>query len=494
MVKQHRKIAEGSIMKLIPVVLCGGSGTRLWPKSREDRPKQFSQILEDRSLFEQTLVRIKNLKSTAQFNVQPPIIVASNNLKTIVKTQLNQSKIQNYNLIFEPEAKNTGPAVLAACHFVQKHMSNGVLLIMPCDHYISDDNCLNAMLQQASPHLNRNRIVTFGLPAVRPETGYGYIERGDNDVVLNFVEKPTLEVAQEMISSDNYFWNSGIFMAHSEVILEEINNLIPSLSKAVRTSLDQAYVEEDHYLLDEETWGRLTPVSIDHSLMEMCGNLMVVPFSGRWVDLGDWYAVWQEFGSIEKQNLLGSNSRHGNCFRGNVVQVDTDSCFIFETTGEQVVGVAGLKDLVIVADKDAILVAHKNQVQDVKKLVHLMAEKGFKQVKQDAREDKPWGWFEVLDLSEMHQVKKIVVYPNEKLSLQSHKFRQEQWLVTDGVATVQIDSDITTLNVGQSAHINFGQIHRLINDTNEPVCIIEIQTGSYFGEDDIMRYEDKYGR
>jgi len=464
-----------------PVILCGGSGTRLWPVSRRSMPKQFVDLGDSSSLFQQTVARVNNS------HFAPPLIITNDEYRFIAAQQTSNISVRPQAIMLEPAPKNTAPAVLAAAHYLAAQDSDAVLLVMASDHHIPDHTAFADMVEHGFAYANAGNIVTFGVVPDRPETGYGYIEAGADNAVRAFHEKPDRDKAEKMLASGRFLWNAGIFLARADVFVRAGEAHAPAMTKAVKSSVAQAVSDLDFLRLDADSWQDVPAQSVDYALMEKADNLSVVPFSGVWSDLGDWSAV--------KQSRAGdSMGADGTLAVGRVVHKNTTNSLLWSAEGGPVLAAAGLDNIMAVAMADAVLIARVDDAQAVRELVAGLQDRGYDEAWQHRRDYRPWGWFESLVIAKGYQVKRLHVYAGERLSLQRHKFRSEHWIVTDGLATVQIDESCTELAANQSVYINAGQKHRLSNLNDQPLTIIEVQTGSYLGEDDIERFEDVYSR
>ncbi len=468
-----------------PVILCGGSGTRLWPVSRSAFPKQFVQLYGDGSLFQQSALRV----SAKGFNA--PIIITASQFRFTVADQLQAIGVEPASIMLEPFGRNTAPAVAIASLLVAKSQPDGLLLLTPSDHVIPDDRHFRAAVNAASFTAKSGKIVTFGIRPTRPETGYGYLQvgtevQGSCRDLQKFVEKPNEITARDMIAGGDYLWNAGIFLFRADVMLMAFETYAPDILEAARNALDASKSDLDFIRLGEKEWSELPSTSIDYAIMEKADNLSVMPYDGEWSDLGSWSAVAEQ-------------SRDRADRRGNVV---SDNSYLIESEGSylrshdenvKLIGI-GLKDIIAVATGDAVLVAAKDQSQRVRDIVDLMKADGVKQATEFKQDFRPWGWFESLAIGDRFQVKRIVVKPGGILSLQSHKYRAEHWVVVEGTAEVTVGDEIQSVAENQSVYVPLGAIHRLKNPGNENMTLIEVQTGSYLGEDDIVRHEDLYAR
>lgn len=474
-------------MSISSVILCGGSGTRLWPLSRKSYPKQFSSLVGDESLFQASAKRLSGEGFSA------PIIVTGSDFRFIVTEQLAEVGIEPASILIEPAARNTAPAILAAALDLSARDPEALMLVAPSDHVIPDAERFRATVSAAAPTAREGRLVTFGIKPDRPETGYGWLELSTDpgadfaptpQPLARFVEKPVLETAQAMLDGGQHLWNAGIFLFSAKALIAAFERFEPKMLAQVRASIDGAELDLSFTRLDPEAWAAIDDNSIDYAVMEKADNLSVVPYGGVWSDLGGWEAVWRESEADET----------GVVTHGGATAIDcTDSLLRSETDGLEIVGI-GLKDVVAVAMNDAVLVAHKDRAQEVKKAVSALKAKKAAQAETFPRDHRPWGWFESLVVGDRFQVKRIVVHPGAALSLQSHHHRAEHWIVVEGTAKVTVDDEVKLVTENQSVYIPLGAVHRMENPGKVPMVLIEVQTGSYLGEDDIIRYEDVYSR
>lgn len=467
---------------ITPVLLCGGSGTRLWPLSRKSYPKQFVRFIGENSLFQASSKRLSGT------GFAPPVVISASDYRFIVTEQLLAAGIDPGAVLIEPEGRNTAPAILAATLEIASKSPDALVLAAPSDHIVPDTQAFRDAVQLGAKAASEGRIVTFGVVPDRPETGYGYLEPDGSTKgirpLLRFVEKPDAEKAQEMLVSGNYLWNSGIFLFSVKTLIAAFEKHAPDLLQAVRAAHDKAKTDLGFQRLDPAAWAKAENVSIDYAIMEKANNLSVVPFDGRWSDLGDWDAVWRE----------SARDNAGVALAGPATAIECkDSLLRSESDGQEIVGL-GLDGIVAIALPDAVLVADRERAQDVKRVVEALKAKSVKQAETFPRDHRPWGWFETLVLGHRFHVKRIMVHPGGKLSLQSHQHRAEHWIVVAGTATVTVKDEVTLVTENQSVYIPLGEKHRLENNGRVDLHMIEVQTGSYLGEDDIIRYEDVYAR
>ena len=469
---------------ITPVILCGGSGTRLWPLSRKSYPKQFSRLIGDHSLFQMSALRVNGTE------YKKPIVLTNSDFRFIVTEQLAEVGIDPGAILIEPEGRNTAPAILAAALCLLAEDKNAMMLVLPSDHSIPDVSTFTKSVQSGASAARSGNLITFGVQPTRPETGYGYLEletapQGCNPIKLkNFIEKPHASIAKRMLDETNYLWNAGIFLFKAQSILDAIHLHKPELVKPVKSAVALAKNDLGFLRLAPEFWMAAEDISIDYAVMENATNLSVVPFDKNWSDLGDWDSVWRE--SISDENgLVTSGSAQGIDCKNTLLRS--------EANGTELVGI-GLDDIVAIAMPDAVLVAQKSRAQDVKLVVEALKTKKSDQAEFFPRVHRPWGSFECLFLGERFHVKRIIVKPGGILSLQSHVHRSEHWIVVEGTARVTLGDKVKLVNENESVYIPVGDKHRLENPGKIPMVLIEVQTGSYLGEDDITRYEDLYAR
>jgi mannose-1-phosphate guanylyltransferase/mannose-6-phosphate isomerase len=468
---------------ITPVILCGGAGTRLWPLSRQSYPKQFSPLAGADSLFQASLTRLTGDSFAA------PVVVTADQFRFIAVQQMHALGITPQAVLIEPAGRDTGPAVLAAALHLAQSDPDALMLVAPSDHVIPDATLFAQTVQGAVPAAKAGQIVAFGITPDRAETGYGYLELGgpvqDGAGVaplIGFVEKPDAARAAAMLAEGRYLWNAGLFLFTVKDILSAYALHAPDMVEAVQTAVDDARHDLGFLRLAPEAWDRAPAISIDYAVMEQADNLSVAPYAGRWSDLGDWAAVWRE------------TENDGLALSGPAYAIDcADTLLRSENDGQVIMGI-GLQDIIAVAMPDAVLITHKSRAQDVKQAVALLKFQGAGQADTFPKDHRPWGWFESLTIGNRFQVKRIVVHAGGALSLQSHHHRAEHWIVVQGTARVTCDGNVTLLTENESVYIPLGATHRLENPGKVPVVLIEVQTGSYLGEDDIIRYEDIYAR
>ena len=471
---------------ITPVLLCGGSGTRLWPLSRKSYPKQFSPLIGDTSLFQASAARL------AGDGFAAPLILTNSDFRFIVTEQLSEAGIDPAAILIEPEGRNTAPAVLAAALWLAKSDPDALMLVAPSDHVVPDAPAFRAAVAAGAEAAKSGQLVTFGIKPTHGETGYGYLELAEDPgdfsarplALKRFVEKPDAARADEMVAAGTYLWNAGIFLFSVRSIIAAFKAHAPDLIAPVTAAVDQGRADLGFLRLAAEPWAQADDISIDYAVMEHADNLTVVPFAAGWSDLGGWDAVWRETPRDER----------GVATTGAATALDCDDTLLrSEDDTLEVVGI-GLKNTIVVAMPDAVLVADASRSQDVKKAVALLKAKSAKQATMFPKDHRPWGWFESLVIGNRFQVKRIVVHPGAALSLQSHHHRSEHWIVVEGTARVTVDDEVKLLSENQSVYIPLGAVHRMENPGKVPMVLIEVQTGSYLGEDDIIRYEDVYAR
>jgi mannose-1-phosphate guanylyltransferase/mannose-6-phosphate isomerase len=474
---------------LTPVILSGGAGTRLWPLSRELYPKQLLALTGERTMLQQTALRLAGLAAAA------PIVVCNEAHRFLVAEQLRQLRIESRATVLEPFGRNTAPAIaLAALAAVkmaaaEPDAEDPVLLVLPADHVIKDVAAFQEAVRVALPAANQGKLVTFGIVPGAPETGYGYIHRGaaistDSGVyqIARFVEKPSLERAQQFLQSGDYLWNSGMFMFRASRYLEELERFAPQIARVARHASESAKADLDFVRIDAKTFENCPSDSIDYAVMEKTSDAVVVPLAAGWSDVGSWSALHEAC----------ATDGHGNVARGDVIAEDSANCYLYSES--RLVAAVGLTDHVVVETKDAVLVAPKNRVQDVKKLVSRLKEAGRYEHSLHREVFRPWGSYDSIESGERFQVKRLKVKPGATLSLQMHHHRAEHWIVVSGTARITRGEEVFLLEENQSTYIPIGVKHRIENPGMIPLHIIEVQSGSYLGEDDIVRFDDRYGR
>lgn len=468
---------------LHPVILSGGSGTRLWPLSRQNQPKQFLALMGDHSLYQETVLRASKLPGA-----QPPITVCSDDHRFMVGEQLQAIRIASGGILLEPAARSTAPAIaLAALHALSRD-PDATVLVMPADHLIDDEAAFRGAVEAATGLAGQGWLVTFGITPEYAETGYGYILRGDSlgdggYRVERFVEKPDKDTAERYVAEGTYAWNSGMFLFRAQRYLDELATHAPVILAAARNAMAASKADLDFIRVDHDAFAASPSDSIDYAVMEKTDRAAVVPVSCGWSDIGSWSSLWS----------VAERDDDGNRYEGDVIAVDTRDSLV-RASERRMIATIGVEDLVIVDTADATLVARKDRVQDVKAVVDRLKQAGRQEHLFHRKVYRPWGSYDSIGVGPRFQVKRIVVKPGAALSLQKHAHRAEHWVVVSGVAEVTCDDRVFDLHENESTYIPLGSVHRLRNRGTEPVELIEVQSGSYLGEDDIVRLEDVYGR
>lgn len=471
--------------RIQPIVLSGGSGTRLWPLSREAYPKQFLPLTSDRSLLQETVARVADPD-----RFLPPIVVCNAEHRFLVAEQLRQIGIEPAASILEPAARNTAPAVAVGAMMAVTGNRQQPILVLPSDHAIRRPDAFHAAVETGLPAAMKGKLVTFGVKPSGPETGYGYIQAGQalegmpgTHTVARFVEKPDAARARQFLDQGDHYWNGGIFLMRADIYLDELKRYEPAIHEACVAAFQGATQDRDFTHLEATAFARSPGQSIDYAVMEHTPHAAIVPVDMGWNDVGSWKALLSE----------AHRDVDGNVVLGDVVAEDTRGCYVRADKG-QMVATLGVEDLVIVATGDAMLVARRDCSQDVKRIVDRLKASGRSEQATHLKVFRPWGYYETIDAGDRHQVKHISVLPGRALSLQKHHKRAEHWVVVGGVARVTRGNDMFELRENQSTHIPLGMHHRLENPGETPLHLIEVQYGSYLGEDDIVRLEDNYGR
>jgi mannose-1-phosphate guanylyltransferase/mannose-6-phosphate isomerase len=472
---------------IVPVILSGGSGTRLWPVSRESFPKQFWALTSAHTLIQQTALR------AVGEGFADPIVVCNQEHRFIVAEQLRQVGIETPRILLEPVGRNSAPAIAAAALLIARENPQAVMWVMAADAAITRPDDLAAPLATAAAAARLGHIATFGIRPDRPETGYGYIEVGQRlaDVpgaheLARFVEKPDRALAEQLLGDERYLWNSGMFLFTAETLLNEMQAHAPAILTPVRRAVEDAMADLTFIRLEPSAFGSSPSISFDYAIAEVTSRAAVVPAEFGWTDVGTWSALWQ----------IGEKDESGNitdCFNdGMAVLKDTENCYI--RADGVVAAVAGVQDIALIVTKDAALVVHRDRAQDVSKLVAELKLAGRSEAHSHNRMYRPWGFYESLIFGERFQVKRIVVNPGHKLSLQKHFHRAEHWVVVNGTAEVTRDAEVLMVRENESVYLPLGCVHRLFNPGKIPLVLIEVQSGAYLGEDDIVRLEDTYKR
>ena len=465
-------------MKLQPVLLSGGSGTRLWPLSREAYPKQFLPLAGEHTMLQDTWRRVAPLAGAA------PIVVANEEHRFLAAEQLRLVGVEHADIILEPVGRNTAPAIAAAALQASANGDDPLLLVLPSDHVVRDPEAFRAAVTAAIPDAEAGALVTFGIVPSAPETGFGYIQAAEGQgvrQVLRFVEKPDAATARGYLEAGGYYWNSGMFLFRASRYLAELGRFRPDILAAVRAAFAGAARDGDFIRLEREAFAACPADSIDYAVMEKTADARVLPVDIGWNDVGSWSALWE----------VSEQDGDGNARQGDVIAVDSRNSYAY---ARRLVALVGVEDLVVVETDDAVLVARKDRVQQVKDVVARLKSDQRSHAVLHREVHRPWGSYDSIDQDAGFQVKRIKVKPGARLSLQSHKHRAEHWIVVRGTARVTRDNDVFELHANQSTYIPLGARHRLENPGSEMLELIEVQSGSYLGEDDIVRYEDVYGR
>ena len=465
---------------IVPVILSGGSGSRLWPLSRKLYPKQFINLVNETTLFQDTIMRLPEI-------ALDPLIICNEEHRFIVAEQLRQIQSKNKGIILEPVGKNTAPAIALAAMSLLRKNEDPVLLVLSADHLIDSNQKFHNSIRVANSHAEQGKMVSIGIKPSKPEIGYGYIEtdnakKNEYYKIISFTEKPSLDVAQKYLDSKNYYWNSGIFMFKASSFLRELEEHEPEIYSICKKSYISNTQDLDFIRLDSNEFHKCPEKSIDYAVMEKTKNGVVVPFDGIWSDIGSWESLWDS-------KLKDNNNNYSE---GDVILSKVKNSYIHSSN--RLVSVNDLSDLVIIDTQDALLVSSKKGSQDIKKIVEILKKDNRSESDNHRKVYRPWGYFDSVDSDKGFQVKRIFVNPGAKLSLQKHTHRAEHWVIVKGVAVITCGEKVFKLKENQSTYIPKGEIHRLENQEKYPLEIIEIQTGAYLGEDDIIRLEDDYKR
>ena len=471
-------------MKIVPVILSGGSGTRLWPLSRKQYPKQFLSLLGSNTLFQETLLRLKGVN-----NLSEPIVICNDDHRFLVAEQLNQIGIKNAAIILEPTGRNTAPAISAAAMHIIKNndVQDSIMLVLSADHEIKNIKEFQKTINIAKIHAKKGKLVTFGIVPNSPNTSFGYINYS-NELNLEvyeakkFVEKPNKKTAESYLKDGCYLWNSGMFMFEPNQLIEELSIHCVEIVNAVRQSFDNATHDLDFIRLEAKTFKSSPGNSIDYALMEKSNNVVVVKLDAGWSDVGSWSTLYE----------ISEKDKNGNVLKGDIFAEETYDSYI--DAGSHIVATIGIRDLVIIDTPDATFIAAKDKVNEVQKIVKKLQILDREEHANNRKVFRPWGWYDSIESGINFQVKRLHVNPGAKLSLQLHHKRAEHWVVIDGEASVTNGEETLTLIKGESTYIPIGVVHSLENKTSQILEIIEVQSGIYLGEDDIVRLEDIYGR
>ena len=471
---------------IIPVILSGGTGTRLWPLSRSSYPKQYLRLDEKNnfSLLQNTYLRLKGIKK-----LQSPIILSNEEQRFIVAEQMREINIKPNTIILEPFGRNTAPAIALAALKAINNNEDPTLLILSSDHKIENDENFRNVIEKGVPHAMNGRLVTFGIIPDSPETGYGYIksfnelsEERTSSKINKFIEKPHIELANSFIKDKHYVWNSGIFLFKASTILDELKKFEPEIIRICDESLKQGKEDLDFFRINEQIFKKCPNIPIDIAVMEKTNLGSVLTLKAGWDDIGSWESIW-------KNSKKDSN---GNTLKGKSLMEGAKNCYI-RSEERLIVGI-DINNLIVVETNDAVLISKKESTQKVKKIVQKLNASNFVEGQNNKKSYRPWGSFTSIEKGATWQVKKLEIKPNESISLQMHQFRSEHWIVVDGIAKIEIDGKVSFLNKNESTYIPLGSKHRLSNEEATPLIIIEVQSGDYLGEDDIIRFEDNYGR
>ena len=481
-------------MTLQPVILCGGSGTRMWPLSREQYPKQLLNLAGEDTMLQATATRLEGLPLPTGQRLLNPLLIGNEEYRFLMAEQLRQAGVAPAAILLEPFGRNTAPALTLAALLARAEGDDPVMVVMPADHVIQDESAFHAAVNEAAPLADAGKLVTFGICPTAPETGYGYIRLGQSigetaSIVERFVEKPDAATAESYLASGQYLWNGGIFVIKASVWLDKITACRPDIAQACEQAFAQRQGDLDFIRPDKTAFAACPLDSIDYAVMEPLtaeganqGDVVVVPLDARWSDVGAWSALWE----------IGVKDVAGNVFKGDVLAVDTQNTLVL--THGRLVATVGLSDVVIVETPDAVLVADRQQIQKVKDIVGQLKAAKRPETHAHRKVHRPWGWYDSIDCGARFQVKRIVVNPGGVLSLQMHHHRAEHWIVVSGTAKVTKGEQTFLVSENESTYIPLGITHRLENPGKLPLEMIEVQSGSYLGEDDIVRFEDRYGR
>tara|TARA_B100000900_G_scaffold415301_1_gene444685 strand:+ start:154 stop:1572 length:1419 start_codon:yes stop_codon:yes gene_type:complete len=469
-------------MKIVPVILSGGSGTRLWPLSRKQYPKQYLPLASDNTMLQETILRLKGLD-----NLGDPIIVCNADHRFLVAEQCQQIGIKNPKILLEPVSRNTAPAIAAAALQSLRDLEDSILLVLSADHVIQDVDAFHKAIDIAAQQAQIGKLATFGVVPTKANTGYGYIKSSeDNDngayKVEEFVEKPDVKTAEVYLEQGSYLWNSGMFMFQARTFIDELTTHSPSIISSVNRAVNKAEQDLDFIRLEKQAFESSPSDSIDYALMEKSNNSVVVPLDAQWNDIGAWPALYD----------IGTQDSQGNVIKGDVITQGTTNTYI--NADHHMVAAIGVDNLIIIDTPDATFIATQDKAQEVKNIVESLQASGRSESSAHRKVYRPWGWYDSIESGDYFQVKRLHVKPGAKLSLQMHHKRAEHWVVVSGTATITNGEQIFCLEKGESTYIPLGVTHSLENSTNEPLEIIEVQSGTYLGEDDITRFEDMYGR
>ena len=472
---------------IIPVILCGGSGSRLWPLSRQSFPKQYIKLNNDLkfSLLQNTINRLKTLQ-----DLNDPILICNEEHRFIAAEQMREIDIKPRAILLEPFGRNTAPAIALSALLALEKENDPILLVLSSDHEIKKTKNFLKAIEIGVNIANKNKLVTFGVVPNLPETGYGYIKSEEpfclSDIkgykISEFIEKPTLKTASKLIKDKKYTWNSGIFLFKAKKILDEMKKFCPEVVSHCKNSLKRREHDLDFQRLNKKEFYNCPNISFDIAVMEKTCEGIVIPLDAEWSDIGSWSTVWQN----------SKKDAHDNVLNENIIVEETKNCY-FRSENKTIVGI-GLNNLIIVDTIDALLISDKSKTQKVKKIVNILNDKNIPAGNKHLKSYRPWGNFTSLETGSSWQVKRLEVNPNASISLQMHHYRSEHWIVVNGIAKVEINNEISIIRKNESIYIPLKAVHRLSNQSAEPLILIEVQSGSYLGEDDIIRFEDNYGR
>ena len=463
-----------------PVVLAGGTGSRLWPKSRAALPKQFLSLTSNSTMLQDTITRLKGT------NAEPPVFICNDAHRFLVAEQLRKKNIEHDGILLEPVGRNTAPAIALAALHATKNENDPVLLVLAADHLIKDQSAFHSAITKAEALANEGKLVTFGIVPDQAHTGYGYIKAGNvlnvGFEVAEFVEKPELETAKQYVESGDFFWNSGMFMFKASRYIEELGKYHPEMLEICRRAIETEAPDLDFIRVDSEIFSACPDDSIDYAVMEKTDSAAMVPLDAGWSDVGSWTSLWE---TADKDD-------NGNVCVGDTILENTKNSYV--NAEQRLVSVIGLEDVIVVETKDAVMVAHKDDAQSIKTVVNRLKAEKRPEFEFHREVFRPWGSYDSIDSGARFQVKRITVKPGEKLSVQMHHHRAEHWIVVSGSANVTIDDNTQLVTENESVYIPIGAVHALENPGKIPLELIEVQSGAYLGEDDIVRFSDRYGR
>ena len=463
-----------------PVVLAGGTGSRLWPKSRAALPKQFLSLTSNSTMLQDTITRLKGT------NAEPPVFICNDAHRFLVAEQLRKKNIEHDGILLEPVGRNTAPAIALAALHATKNENDPVLLVLAADHLIKDQSAFHSAITKAEVLANEGKLVTFGIVPDQAHTGYGYIKAGNvlnvGFEVAEFVEKPELETAKQYVESGDFFWNSGMFMFKASRYIEELGKYHPEMLEICRRAIETEAPDLDFIRVDSEIFSACPDDSIDYAVMEKTDSAAMVPLDAGWSDVGSWTSLWE---TADKDD-------NGNVCVGDTILENTKNSYV--NAEQRLVSVIGLEDVIVVETKDAVMVAHKDDAQSIKAVVNRLKADKRPEFEFHREVFRPWGSYDSIDSGARFQVKRITVKPGEKLSVQMHHHRAEHWIVVSGSANVTIDDNTQLVTENESVYIPIGAVHALENPGKIPLELIEVQSGAYLGEDDIVRFSDRYGR